>query len=249
MRFEIALRTSCPVTTQNPSCRVLQATGHCSRSSCACAGYVSRYSGECWSNSTTTRSSVAIGNPRCSAGQWAYVIGAACNSHHRRGADRWTRLTQCLPRCSTSHRRSTRSHSATRASSRATTSTPRSPACRAESPIHRTQDLGEPAGPDFWSITRYDDVRTRVARSPTYTNAPNIVIEDYQRSGNSILHLDPPEHTQLRLIVNKGFTPRMVERMADEVRSRARRVARPLVRRVEAFDLVDAFAALACRCR
>ena len=35
----------------------------------------------------------------------------------------------------------------------ATTSTPRSPACAPSRPIHRTQDLGEPAGPDFWSIT------------------------------------------------------------------------------------------------
>ena len=93
---------------------------------------------------------------------------------------------------------------------------------RAESPIHRTQDLGEPAGPDFWSITRYDDVRG-ITRSPDVHNTPNFVIEDYQRSGDSIFHLDPPEHTKVRLIVNKGFTPRMVERMADEVRSRRSR--------------------------
>ncbi len=97
---------------------------------------------------------------------------------------------------------------------------------RAESPIHRTQDLGEPAGPDFWSITRYDDVRTASRDHTTFHNAPNMTIEDYERSGNSILHLDPPEHTQLRLIVNKGFTPRMIERMADEIRTRARRAAR-----------------------
>ena len=25
---------------------------------------------------------------------------------------------------------------------------------RADSPVHRTRDLGEPAGPDFWSVTR-----------------------------------------------------------------------------------------------
>ncbi len=114
---------------------------------------------------------------------------------------------------------------------------------RAESPIHRTQDLGEPAGPDFWSVTRYDDVRAVSRDHQTYTNAPNFVIEDYQRSGDSIFHLDPPEHTKVRLIVNKGFTPRMVERMADEVRSRAVALLDPLVSESE-FDLVDAFAAL-----
>ncbi len=67
---------------------------------------------------------------------------------------------------------------------------------RAESPVHRTRDLGQPQGPDFWSITRYDDVRAVSRDHTTFTNAPNMVIEDYERSGNSILHLDPPEHTR-----------------------------------------------------
>ena len=113
---------------------------------------------------------------------------------------------------------------------------------RAESPIHRTQDLGEPAGPDFWSITRYDDVRAVSRDFHTFHNAPNMTIEDYERSGNSILHLDPPEHTQLRLIVNKGFTPRMVERMRDDVRTRASGLL-DTVPADDQWDLVSAFAA------
>lgn len=113
---------------------------------------------------------------------------------------------------------------------------------RAESPIHRTQDFGEPAGPDFWSVTRYDDVRAVSRDFHTFHNAPNMTIEDYARSGNSILHLDPPEHTRLRLIVNKGFTPRMVDRMHDEVRARACALLDLLID-TDRFDLVDAFAA------
>jgi cytochrome P450 len=112
---------------------------------------------------------------------------------------------------------------------------------RAESPVHLTDDLGEPPGPAFWSVTRYDDVRSVSRDFHTFTNAPNMTIEDYERSGNSILHLDPPEHTQLRLIVNKGFTPRMVERMRDDIRSRAAGLLDPLVAEDE-FDLVDSFA-------
>ena len=104
---------------------------------------------------------------------------------------------------------------------------------RAESPIHRTRDLGEPRGPDFWSVTRYDDVRAVSRDFPPSTTHRTWSIEDYQRSGNSILHLDPPEHTRLRLIVNKGFTPRMVEQMADDVREPDARIParRPTRRR------------------
>jgi cytochrome P450 len=114
---------------------------------------------------------------------------------------------------------------------------------RAEAPVHRTRDLGEPRGPDFWSVTRYDDVRTVSRDFHTFTNAPNMTIEDYERSGNSILHLDPPEHTQLRLIVNKGFTPRMVERLSDDIRARAVGLLEPLID-APTFDLVGSFAML-----
>lgn len=112
---------------------------------------------------------------------------------------------------------------------------------RAESPVHRTVDLGEPRGPDFWSVTRYHDVRAVSRDFHTFHNAPNMTIEDYARSGNSILHIDPPEHTRLRLIVNKGFTPRMVEQMAADVRERTRSLLDGLADRPE-FDLVDEFA-------
>jgi len=114
---------------------------------------------------------------------------------------------------------------------------------RAESPVHRTVDLGEPRGPEFWSITRYADVVAVSRDHTTFTNAPNMTIEDYPRSGNSILHIDPPEHTQVRLIVNRGFTPRMVERMVDGVRARAAALADALAQRDDrGCDLVAEFA-------
>ncbi len=114
---------------------------------------------------------------------------------------------------------------------------------RAESPVHRTRDLGQPPGPDFWSITRYEDVRAVSRDFATYANAPNMTIEDYERSGNSILHLDPPEHTRLRLIVNKGFTPRMVERMTEDVRACAIELV-DVIAADDECELVGAYAVL-----
>ena len=52
-----------------------------------------------------------------------------------------------------------------------------------------------------------------------------------------------PSATKLRLIVNKGFTPRMVERMGDEVRARACALLDPLVD-ADGYDLVGEYAVL-----
>ena len=56
-----------------------------------------------------------------------------------------------------------------------------------------------------------------------------------------LTHKDPPEHTRLRALVQKSFTPRRVEAL----RERARLLARQLLDAVDgedAFDLLDAFA-------
>ena len=37
-----------------------------------------------------------------------------------------------------------------------------------------------------------------------------------------MLNMDPPQHTKLRALVNKGFTPRMVARLDDRVRGARR---------------------------
>jgi pimeloyl-[acyl-carrier protein] synthase len=57
----------------------------------------------------------------------------------------------------------------------------------------------------------------------------------------SMLFLDPPDHTRLRTLVSKAFTPRMVEALRPRIRS----IAAELLDRAAAtdeFDLVSAFA-------
>ena len=82
----------------------------------------------------------------------------------------------------------------------------------------------EREGRGFWVLTRYDDV-VRVLRDPTVSrdieaNArfdpadPLFTARRERRSGaKTILNLDPPDHTRLRRLVSKAFTPSAVERL------------------------------------
>ena len=83
-------------------------------------------------------------------------------------------------------------------------------------------------GPGYWALTRFDDVMT-VSRHPeTFcsgkgTNIPDLPIEIAEFYG-SMINMDAPRHTRLRMIVNRSFTPRMVTRIDEDVRVKARSV-------------------------
>lgn len=85
-----------------------------------------------------------------------------------------------------------------------------------------------PQGPGFWAITRYADVM-QVSRDPdTFHSAPSVNIPDIPPEIaewlGSMINMDAPKHTKLRLIVNRGFTPRQVARIEDTVREQAREI-------------------------
>lgn len=104
---------------------------------------------------------------------------------------------------------------------------------RAEDPVHWHPEKG---GPGFWALTKYDDV-VRVSRdAATFSSAlGGTMVPDAQGDALAVLRLmmlnmDPPQHTKLRLLVNKGFTPRMVAHLHDRVYA----LARDIVDRVAA---------------
>ncbi|TCO55177.1 cytochrome P450 [Actinocrispum wychmicini] len=85
-----------------------------------------------------------------------------------------------------------------------------------------------PAGPGFWAVTRYDDVR-HVLRTPevfsswlgaTQIRDPEPADLDFIR--RMILNMDSPEHMRLRKLVSAVFTRRRLEKSADEITGRAR---------------------------
>ncbi len=98
-------------------------------------------------------------------------------------------------------------------------------------PLYTTSEGGEvlmPQGPGFWAVTRYDDVMA-VSRDPgTFHSAPSINIGDIPAEIaewlGSMINMDAPKHTRLRLIVNRGFTPRQVAKVEQSVRTQAREI-------------------------
>src|SRR5436305_11454795 len=107
---------------------------------------------------------------------------------------------------------------------------------RAEAPVSFHEepvpppDVPFPQGPGFWAVTRYDDVM-RVSRDPDgFHSAPSINIGDTPPEIaewlGSMINMDAPKHTKLRLIVNRGFTPRQVAKIEAAVREQAQDIVR-----------------------
>jgi methyl-branched lipid omega-hydroxylase len=89
------------------------------------------------------------------------------------------------------------------------------------------QEGAEP-GRGHWAVTRYDDV-FRASRHPEiFSSSLGITIGDQTPElaeyFGSMIAMDDPRHTRLRNIVRSAFTPRVLARMEDSVRDRARRL-------------------------
>ena len=111
---------------------------------------------------------------------------------------------------------------------------------RDEDPVHHSPL-------DFWVLTRYEDV-VAVLRDPRFIKEPLVSVVAARFGvtvppgvGLSMLDRDPPDHTRLRSLVSKAFTPRVVEGL----RPRIQKIVDDLITRAEAvgrMDLIEEFA-------
>src|SRR5215471_5157114 len=119
---------------------------------------------------------------------------------------------------------------------------------RHERPVawHQHPDSGK----GFWSITRFDDVAAATRDWETFSSAQGIqVITDpedmpYMTAIRSMISTDPPKHTKLRSVVNRGFTPKMIARTEESVRRRAREIVDAIAAKGEIDFVVDVAAVL-----
>ena len=123
---------------------------------------------------------------------------------------------------------------------------------RAHAPVFWHTYGGAPDRPGFRAITRHDDIE-QVARRPEIfssarrtSNFYELPYEAVQRRRLGILNADPPQHTRLRGLVNRGFTPRRVLRL--EERSPSEYPASPSTVRPPGCGRTSSTASSTCRC-
>lgn len=116
---------------------------------------------------------------------------------------------------------------------------------REQGPVHRiTGTDGLPA----WLVTRYEDVRQALADPRLSLDKRNATPGGYRGMAlppaldANLLNMDPPDHTRIRRMVSKAFTPRHVEQLREPVRHTADQLL-DAVAGQELIDLIPAYAA------
>ena len=120
---------------------------------------------------------------------------------------------------------------------------------RTSEPVYRT---ALPDKTPVWLLTRYEDVHAmlkdghfaknrRSALTPEQLRKLPWVPPMFRPLERNMLDLDPPDHTRLRALVHKAFTPGLVERMRGRVQALAEELLDAVSRRGE-MDLINDYA-------
>src|SRR5258707_2884865 len=123
---------------------------------------------------------------------------------------------------------------------------------RAEAPVFPVKLPNSISKQRAWLITRYDDVLNalkderfakdrRHAMTPEQLKKLPWIPPVFKPLEHTMLDLDSPDHTRLRALVHKAFTPRLIEQMRDQIQA----LTNELLERAEpngGMDLIADFA-------
>ncbi|PXY33006.1 steroid C27-monooxygenase [Prauserella sp. PE36] len=85
----------------------------------------------------------------------------------------------------------------------------------------------------FWVVTRLEDVKAVSRDSQLFSSQEKTAIIRFDETMDEdglnanrlvLLNMDAPQHTKLRRIVSKGFTPRAIGKLEDALRERAQQI-------------------------
>ena len=110
---------------------------------------------------------------------------------------------------------------------------------RDEAPVYRNDDL------DFYALSRFADVMAASLDGARFSSAYGTVLElmsDEPDQSPMMIWRDPPEHTRLRKLVSRAFSPRRIGELEPRIRQICRDYLDPL-RGSGGFDYVEDFGA------
>ena len=108
---------------------------------------------------------------------------------------------------------------------------------RKSEPVHWVDVPGGTGGfgdKGYWLVTKHADVKEVSKRNDVFGSSPDGAIPTWPQEMTRdaidlqkavLLNMDAPQHTRLRKIISRGFTPRAVGRLEDELRTRAQKIA------------------------
>jgi cholest-4-en-3-one 26-monooxygenase len=120
-------------------------------------------------------------------------------------------------------------------------------ALRDQSPVFWHEETD---GPGFWAVTKYNDcvmVNRDAEKFSSWKRATFIwdMPEDQvEQQRMMMLNMDPPMHTRYRRLVNKGFTPRMVNELEQKINETADEIIDAVIEKGEADFVTDIAAEL-----
>ena len=120
---------------------------------------------------------------------------------------------------------------------------------RTEAPVFRTYD--PQLNSETWLVTRYDDsiallkdgrfTKNLETKAQLRAENDDAMAGAAQAINKHMLMVDPPDHTRLRNLVHKAFTPRMIDNLAPRIQQ----IADDLIDKVQAqgtMELIEDFA-------
>src|ERR1700748_1006508 len=112
---------------------------------------------------------------------------------------------------------------------------------REEAPVYYNEKY------DFWAISRHSDVEKALANWQGFSSRRSAILElvksKFAMPGGVMMFQDPPEHTMLRGLMSRVFTPRRMAAIEDQIRAYCVRCLDPLVGS-GGFDIIAELASM-----
>ena len=118
---------------------------------------------------------------------------------------------------------------------------------RREAPVYWHDETD---GPGFWAVTKYDDCVNVNRDYEHYSSAKRTALmwdmpdEQIEQQRLMMLNMDPPLHTRYRRLVNKGFTPRIVNELEKKIHEATDSIIDAVIEKGQADFVTDIAAEL-----